>query len=557
MGHPLIEAMAERIKTGLRRKAITTASRWACEHRVMGGQSFPGPWTFKHHPWLKDMHDSTAISNVGQKSAQMGYTEVVLNITFKKIDVDRVDCLYILPAQTPDASVFSASRFDPALELSPYLATLFSDVNNVGHKRAGATNLYIRGSRSRSGLKSIPAGFIVFDELAEMDQDNIPLAMERSAGQIEKQDWKISTPTIEDANINVYYKQSTQEHFFFKCPHCSKQIEFKFPDSIIITAQDQYDKKIEDTHLICYECKGRLEHANKVDLLKDGVWISSKFNSDIRGFYINQMYSSAVTPQALAIKFLKAMSDATAETEFYNSNLGLTHAVAGAQLTLEEIRACIGDFKMLLGEKIVTRQKIRTLGTDVGRWLHCVVNEWDIPHGIPLADINLHARPRPIFIGKVPDIASVDRLMRQYNVTFAVIDANPERRMAYDFANRFYGRVKMCFYGRSITARQLVPSPEVDQAINVDRTSWLDITLGRYRRGHSGIILPQDVPEEYTDQLRAPVREYIKDKDGNPVGRYTTPDSKADHYAHAQNYSEIALALALGVGESQSMESPL
>ena len=557
MGHPIVEEMAAKIRAGLKRKSITTASKWACEHRIMGGASFPGPWKFNNHPWLKDMHDSTAISNVGQKSAQMGFTEVVLNITFKKIDIDRVDCLYILPAQTPDASVFSASRFDPALELSPYLANLFSDVNNIGHKRAGSTNLYVRGSRSRGGLKSIPAGFIVFDELAEMDQDNIPLAMERSAGQIEKQDWKISTPTIEDANINVYFKQSSQEHFFFPCPSCGRSIELKFPDSIVITAKDKDDPEIHNTHYICYECKNRIEHQGKSEILQKGFWVPQNTKSETRGFYINQMYSPAVTPSDLATKFLKSQNDATAETEYYNSNLGLPHAVAGAQLNEEQIRTCIGGYQMMRFERVLNHNKIRTMGTDVGRWFHNVILEWDIPPRVPLADINLYARPRILLFNKVRDINEVDQLFRQFAIKFGVIDANPERRVAYDYTNRFYGRAKMCFYANSVAARQLVPSAEVDQAVNVDRTSWMDLSLGRFRRGQEGILIPSDVDEEFIDQLKAPVREYIRDKNGNPVGRYTTPEAKADHYAHAMNYAEIALSLAVGIGTSQSIQSPI
>ncbi len=39
-----------------------------------------------------------SILNVGKKSAQMGYTETVLNLTFFKIDIERIDCLYVLPA---------------------------------------------------------------------------------------------------------------------------------------------------------------------------------------------------------------------------------------------------------------------------------------------------------------------------------------------------------------------------------------------------------------------------------------------------------------------------
>lgn len=558
MTHPLIQAMAEKIRAGLSRKSITTASKWACNHRIMGGKDFPGPWSFKFHPWTREMHDSRAISNVGQKSAQMGFTEVVLNVTFFKIDYERVDCLYILPSQHPDASDFSASRFDPALELSPYLSTMFSEVKNVGHKRAGATNLYIRGSRSRSGLKSIPAGFIVFDELAEMDQANIPLAMERSAGQLEKQDWKISTPTIEDANINVYFKQSTMEHFFFKCPSCSKQIELKFPESLVITATDAKDQKINDSHLICYECKNKIPHEGKPTFFEGAKWVPSKLeNIDTRGFYINQMYSSAVKPAHLAKRYLNSLVDATSETEFFNSNLGMTHAVAGAQVNDEEIQKCVGPFRKLQGEVVVNRNKVRTLGVDVGRWFHYVVNEWDIPIGAPLTDINIHSRPRMIMFGKVPSPEELDRLMFQYAINFCVIDAQPERRAAFSFANRFYNRVKLCFYSSSSASRQIAPSQEIEQSISVHRTSWLDLSLGRYRRGHKGVMLPSDIDQEFIDQVKAQVREYLKDKDGNPIGRYTTPENKVDHYGHAFNYAEIALPLALGAGESEDVQSPV
>src|SRR5262245_23547715 len=102
---------AQAIVSGLRRKGFTTCSRWASQCRVMGGKSFPGPWTFRYHPWLREMHDTNAELWVGQKGAQVGFTETALNRCFFKIDVERIDCLYILPTKTPDAGDFSAARF--------------------------------------------------------------------------------------------------------------------------------------------------------------------------------------------------------------------------------------------------------------------------------------------------------------------------------------------------------------------------------------------------------------------------------------------------------------
>ena len=88
----LAQVFANTIATQLRRKSLTTCSRWAQACRIMGGKSFPGPWSFKYHPWLREMHDCDSEFWVGQKAAQVGFTETALNRTFYKIDVERVDC---------------------------------------------------------------------------------------------------------------------------------------------------------------------------------------------------------------------------------------------------------------------------------------------------------------------------------------------------------------------------------------------------------------------------------------------------------------------------------
>src|SRR5688572_6886566 len=132
----------ERIASGLRRSSLTKCSRWACEYRFMG-QPFPGRWSFDHHPWLKEPHDTEHKKNIVQKAAQMGFTEWALNLCFYTMDIKGKDVLYVLPAKTPDAGDFSSGRFDAALEESAHLENMFSDVKNIGHKRAGTRNMYI------------------------------------------------------------------------------------------------------------------------------------------------------------------------------------------------------------------------------------------------------------------------------------------------------------------------------------------------------------------------------------------------------------------------------
>jgi hypothetical protein len=536
----LLTQIKDMINVGIKRQAIRSCSSWSENYRVMGSP-IPGPFTFKYHPWLKEMHDSEAIENIGQKSAQMGYTECCLNRTFYHIDVKRVDCLYVLPSKSPDATDFSAARFGVALELSTHLQNLFSDVENVGHKRAGSVNLYIRGSRSRGGLKSIPVGFMVLDEYDEMDEKQVVLAVERMSGQFYKQIWKVSTATLPKFGINKEFLRSTQEHFFFPCPSCSRFIELTL-ENLVVATDNLMDPKIHESHLKCVKCGNKLDHVNKHEYLGNGKWVQSiaTADPDVRGFYINQLYSSTVSPVEMARAYLKAQMDPSEEQEFYNSKMGQAHFVDGAKISDEDIQKCTRNYGMLLAGD---PKALITMGIDVGSWLHYEICEWQVPSYV---DVNTNAQCRVIKVGKVRHFEELDSLMAQYQVKGCVIDKQPEARKAKEFADRFYGYVKLCHYGRGISSKTIQVKSEdneivIDHQINVDRTSWLDQSLGRIMSGK--IDLPHNLPEEYKEHLKNQARQYEKDADGNPTGKYVSLGP--DHYGHARNYSEIALLVAL------------
>lgn len=534
----------ERIIQGLRRKTLTSCSKWAVEYRVMGSP-FPGKFSFKQHPWIKEPHDSKSENKVAKKAAQMGFTELALNKTFYNIDVKRVNCLYILPSKVPDASDFSSARFDAALELSEHLSKLFSDTKNIGHKRAGTTNLYIRGSKSRSGLKSLPVGFVVFDELDEMLQENIPLALERMSGQTTKETLKISTPTINGYGIDKEFIDSTQERFHFHCPKCSRIIELRFPESLIITADDLNDPKVKDSHLICTGCKATLEHATKTEWMADGLWVPQKTNMEASGYEISQLYSTTVSPVELGKSYLKSLNDRAEEQEFHNSKLGVAHIVEGAQINDADIGKVFATYSK---NDVPARGGWVTMGVDVGKWLHCEIDQWQL-QGTIGSDLNALAKCKVLADIKVASFEELYKLMPQYQVLFCVIDANPERRKAHEFAQKFFGHVNLCFYNRGMGDKKLSKQNQEDLIIAVDRTAWLDLALGRFKSG--SIQIPKDISEEYRTHIKTPVRIYEKDNFGNPVGRYVGGDN--DHFAHARTYAEIALPLAASISTSKDV----
>jgi len=512
------------------------------------GEPLAGPYSFKHHPWCKEMHDSTATFNTIMKAAQMGATEVGINRAFFTVDVLKKDVLYVLPTAI-NASDFAKSRFNTALLNSRHLKGMFTDTNTIGLKQAGGVNLYIRGSRGDSNLKSIPVAVLILDELDEMDEKQIWLALERLSGHIDKSVWSISTPTVPKTGIHKLYLQGTQEHYLFKCPHCSKRTELVYPDCLEIRGEAITDPKVRESFIKCRECEHPLDHSTKsIWLAPDNAeWVSTATcdEENHRSFYINQLYSYAMTPGEIAMGYFRGLGDEAAQVEFHNSKLGLPFIPDGGQVTDEEIEDSFGNYTKQEQRPVVGGERLITMGIDQGKWNHIVVVEYFI-HGNGI-DVNAESTARVLWEGKVSgeNFENMDRFMAEWQVLACVIDADPQINDARRFARRFPGYVYLCRYRRGVTGKELQESEADGGApiITVDRTNWLDASLGRF---HSGRIqLPVDLSLEFRESTKNLVRTYERDENNNPRATYLT--TGPDHYAHALNYAEMALPLAAGI----------
>lgn len=542
--HKLQETFANIIKTGFERKSATSAAKWACLYRKMGGET-PGPWSFNSHPWLREMHNSKAPHNVGKKAAQMGFTETVLNLTFYRLDMLGQDCLYVLPTAQPAASNFSSSRVDTAVSLSPHLTNLFSKIKNSQHKKAGNADLFIRGCRSRTDLKSDPINFLVFDELDEMDEELVTLGELRCSGQKDYQIWKISTPTVANKKIDLEYQHSTQERFLFPCPACGKQIELTFPESFHLCGEHHRDPNCDKSFYLCTECKSPLDQNAKPDYLGKGYWERFGESSDTRGFYINQLYSFVRTPGDIARAWLEGQVKPSVEQEFYNSRLGMPFVAEGTQVSSANIFDAVGEYTSGPEDGLIT------MGVDIGRRSHhYVVIKWNLSEFG--TKINMQASGKVLKIGKAASFTELDALMREYQVMMAVLDSQPEYQKTLEFCLTFQPHAKMCTYNTSRASTVLLKIPEPGTPnITANRTLWLETALNRIILG--SISLPKDVPEEFEINLKNIFKRYGEDYLGNEVSWYES--NGPDHFAHALAYAEIALPLAAAHKTSTNIEA--
>ena len=500
------------------------------------GAPFPGPYGFAHHPWCREIHNSKAAFTVAMKAAQLGITEAGINRAFFTLDQLKRDVLYVLPT-TLNASDFSKARFATALKLSPYLKQLFVDTNTVGLKSTGSNVLYIRGSRGDSNLKSIPVSELVLDELDEMDTKAIWLALERLSGQIEKHVLAISTPTVPKYGIHKLFLTSTQEHFQFKCPCCSRWTEFIWPDCIEIIGETVSDPRCNESFIKCKECKHKLDHEAKPEFLAGGLWQPTNPQADpqeSRGFYANQLYSSTVLPGKSSSPTFAASATKRRTRSSITRSWGCHSSARVPRSPTTMLDAAVRKHTTNDVRPAIGGRRCITMGVDQGKTGYITVVEWTFD-GDRRIDINLAAIGKLLWYGKFreEDWNYVGQLMREWQVLACVVDADPNINDARRFARKFYGYVHLCRYRRGIAAKEIAITEEDTGApmATVDRTNWLSCTLGRFKTNPSRMLLPADISLEFREHVKNLVRTYEKDEHGNPEATYV--NTGPDHYAHA------------------------
>ena len=124
--------------------------------------------------------------------------------------------LYLFPSKS-DVTDFSKGRIDPLIDENPdTIGSWIRDTDAANIKRIWNAFLYLRGMKSRTGLKSVPADLVIFDELDEAPQNAVDMAMERMSHSEYKEAWKLSNPTLPDYGIDKAFQQTDQRYWLLK-----------------------------------------------------------------------------------------------------------------------------------------------------------------------------------------------------------------------------------------------------------------------------------------------------------------------------------------------------
>ncbi|MCM1307566.1 MAG: phage terminase large subunit family protein [Butyrivibrio sp.] len=273
-----------------------TVSQWADSYRRLSQEASaePGRWNTERAPYQREILD--AINDGGceeiiiMSSAQVGKTEILLNIIGYYIDYDPSPILCLQPTLEL-AQTFSKDRLAPMLRDTPALRGKVKDArtrdsgNTMLHKVFPGGHITMVGANSAAGLASRPIKIVLMDEIdrypasAGTEGNPIKLAEKRTTTFWNRKKVKVSTPTIKGhSQIENEFLSSSKEEWCVPCPCCGKYQPYEWGR---IHFSD-----------VTMECKFCMERFSEREWKENsGKWVAAADNPKKRGFHLNELAS--------------------------------------------------------------------------------------------------------------------------------------------------------------------------------------------------------------------------------------------------------------------------
>jgi len=324
-------------------------SDWADSYRKLSPESSAesGAWKTSRAPYQREIMDSFNDPSIQRivfmKSAQVGATEILLNVIGYYIDQDPSPMLVMQPTLQM-GQAFSKDRLATMIRDSEKIRGCVKDPrsrdsgNTVLSKKFPGGNLNIVGSNSASGLASRPIRIVLADEVdryeasAGSEGDPISLATKRTTTFWNKKIYLCSTPTVKGlSRIETAFEESDKRYYHVPCPECNEKQVLKWKNIV------WEENKPETASYACDHCGSVINESKKQWMLKHGEWIASDTSSNTAGFHISELYSVWSTWADMAKNFLEAKKQPEMLKTWINTALGESWEEQGETIEHEKL----------------------------------------------------------------------------------------------------------------------------------------------------------------------------------------------------------------------------
>lgn len=326
-----------------RPRSDETVSEWADHKRIIIGKSAPepGPWHTDRAPYQREIMDAYTQRGVHDiivmSSAQIGKTDMLMNMMGRMIDLSPGPALLVMPAED-DTENFSKERLSPTIEATPCLKKKVygGSGSTIRQKNFAGGFLSMTGAMSPGGLKSRPIQFLYMDEVdgyppsAGVEGDPVSLAKKRTQNFFNAVRVMTSTPTIKGTSrIYREFVRGTQEEWEHTCKNCGEHSRIVFSDiqyEKSVTAENEGHKEYEVTNAVwcCPNCRGTMtEYEVKRAPSRWVPYNEKALARGVRSFHITAFSSPWAKWTDICKKYLDAEDDPEMLKTFYNLELGL------------------------------------------------------------------------------------------------------------------------------------------------------------------------------------------------------------------------------------------
>lgn len=468
------------------------------------------PFTYDRHEYLVEPYQDTHPDQSELKATQLGLTsKAMLRAVYGARYGGYRGILYLFPSKS-DVTDFSRGRVDPLVDDNPEtIGKWLQSTDQANIKRIWNAFLYLRGMRSRVGLKSIPVDFIIFDELDEAPQNAVDMAMERMAHSEIGETLKLSNPTLPDYGIDKAFQETDQKYWLLKCNKCNHYTDIvglfpTEPNKEVTVLRPLPDGSVIR---VCEKCHSKLNPSI-------GQWVARCPGADKRGYQYSQLFSHYVDPGSILHQYRTTDNI----TDFYNLKIGIAYVEATNRLSVQEVLSLCSDYGISSHDKGPC-----FMGVDQGKDIHVVVGKTP-PDKI-------------IHINAYKDWEELDRLMENFSVACCVVDALPETRNARAFADRHKGRVYLNYYNQY--QKGSYAWNEKEFIVQCNRTESLDASHKKIM--DKTIVLPRECEpvKEFAQHLHNIAKRLEEDEETGSK-RYVYVKLGPDHFRHAYNYLTMA-----------------
>lgn len=296
------------------------------------------------------MNDGSIREVVVMKAAQIGWTEMLLNVIAFHIDREPAPMLMLQP--TIDmAQTISKDRITPMLRDSPVLRSKVGrskyrdSAETILHKTFVGGHLTLAGANSPASLASRPIRIVLCDEVdrypasAGTEGDPISLARKRATTFWNRKLLMGSTPTVKgESRIEVAFEASDQRYYYVPCPHCGVMDRLQWDH--VKWPKDEP----RQAYYACPHCGGVIGDRDKPAMLAAGEWRATASSDGIAGFHLCELYSPWVKFADTAAAFVEAKKSPETLQTWVNTALGETWVERGDAPTSDRVLALRRDY---------------------------------------------------------------------------------------------------------------------------------------------------------------------------------------------------------------------